>query len=109
MAFDDGLAERVRSSVLMLPDIAEKRMFGGLAFMVNGNLCCCVTDDELIVRVGADNYEAALRLPHVRKMDKSGRAMRGWVLVSGEGLAKDDDLEKWLHRGLTFVNTLAAK
>ncbi len=109
MAYDEELAERIRSMLQFDSGFVEKKMFGGLGFMVNGNLCCCVAGDELMARVGIEGYEAALSMPHAREMDMTGRPMRGWVLVSPDGMSSDDDLEDWLVRSLKFVKTLPEK
>ena len=84
-------------------------MFGGLAFMVNGNMCCGVMDDRLMVRVGPHAYGDALELPHAGLLNFTGRPMKGSVLVEAEGLKSDDDLTTWLNRGLAFVATLPPK
>ncbi len=109
MAYDEKLAGRIRSVLQFDSGFVEKKMFGGLGFMVSGNLCCCVAGDDLMARVGVAEYEAALAMPHAREMDLTGRPMRGWVLVSSEGVCDDDDLEDWLVRSLRFVKTLPEK
>lgn len=109
MAYDESLAARVTGILSPRADIAERRMFGGLAFMLAGNMCCCVTDRGLMVRVGPDGYEKALAMPHSGLMDMTGRPMRGWVLVDPEGLISDDSLHGWVTRGVAFAGTLPAK
>lgn len=109
MPYDENLADRVRDAIGFRTGLVEKKMFGGLGFMVDGNLCCCVAGDDLMLRVGASEYQDALSYAHVREMDKTGRPMKGWVLVSPEGVASDQDLEEWLLRGLKFVDTLPPK
>jgi TfoX/Sxy family transcriptional regulator of competence genes len=109
MAFDDGLAQRIREVLDDRSDIGEKRMFGGLAFIQSGNMCVGVVGDELMVRVGADAYEDSLAQPHAREMDFTGRPMRGLVYVACEGFEEDSDLEKWVTRGLDFAGSLPAK
>jgi TfoX/Sxy family transcriptional regulator of competence genes len=79
MAYDESVAGRVREALAERSDIAEKRMFGGLAFLLNGNMCVGVVKDELMVRVGPDAYDDLVGGPHVREMDFSGRPMTGWV------------------------------
>ncbi len=96
MPFNQDLATRVLRSLWGEPSLEQKRMFGGMAFMLRGNLACCVLNDDLIVRVPRDEYANALQLPHVREMDYSGRPMRGWVLVGEEGTATDDALDEWV-------------
>ena len=109
MPYDEALAERVLDLLVDQQGLAERRMFGGLAFMLHGNMSVGVTGDELMVRVGADAYEQALTLPHAREMDFTGRAMRGFVFVEPAGLAGDDDLEAWVRRGVDFALSLPPK
>ena len=109
MAYDEGLAERLREAFQDQAETVEKRMFGGLAFMVNGNMCCGVERDSLMVRIGPDQYEEALALPHARPMDFTGRPMRGFVYVDAEGFESDEGLSEWVQRGLNFVFTLPPK
>ena len=85
MAYDERLTERVLDILGAEPSLVQKRMFGGVALMLQGNLACGVIRDDLIVRVPKDEYEAALAQPHVREMDFTGRPMRGWVVVGPEG------------------------
>jgi TfoX N-terminal domain len=77
VAFDEGLAERVRSLVADEPDVSERKMFGGLCFMSRGNMSFGIVGSDLMVRVGVDAYREALAMPHVREMDFTGRSMRG--------------------------------
>lgn len=86
--------------------MSEKKMFGGLAFMLNGSMCCGVIQNLLVVRVGADNYENALSEPHTRPMDFTGKPMKGYVYVEPEGYASDEELRKWLDRCVEFVSTI---
>jgi len=109
MAYDEGLAERVRDLFNGAPDVAEKKMFGGVAFMVAGNMACGIIGDDLLVRVARDDYDSTLALPYARQMDMTGRPMRGFVVVDAEGLAEDADLEEWVERGVDFVQTLPPK
>jgi hypothetical protein len=91
MAYDEGLAFRIRELVADEFNIDEKNMFGGLAFMLNSYMFCGIIGDELMARVGPDNYEKALSQPHVREMDFTGRSMKGYVYVdSAESLNKID-------------------
>jgi len=89
--------------------ISERKMFGGLCFMSSGNMCFGIVGDELMVRVGLDDYSSALQLPHVREMDFTGRSMRGMVYVAADGIEEDDDLEAWLLRGVKFSRSLPSK
>lgn len=106
MPYDEGLAQRVREMLEDRSDVSEKRMFGGLAFLLGGHMCVGIVRDELMVRVGKDAYEKAIRLPHARKMDFTGRPMKGFVYVGHEGFASDDDLGRWVARGVAFVRSL---
>ena len=109
MAFDEGLAERVREELGDLPDVVEKKMFGGLAFMIRGNMSVGIIGSELMVRVGADAYEKTLKLPHAREMDFTGKPLKGFVYVNENGIAEDNDLKEWIGRGLAFVESLPTK
>ena len=109
MAYDEQLAERLRKVFQDHDGVVEKRMFGGIAFMVNGNMCCGVTGDELMVRVGPDQYEDSLAQPHARPMDFTGKPMRGLVYVNTLGIASDAGLKGWGDRGMNFVLTLPPK
>lgn len=109
MAYDEGLAQRIREFVEERPGITEKRMFGALCFLASRNMSCGIVGDELMVRVGPDAYEECLALPHAREMDFTGRAMRGMVYVSTQGFEEDEDLEAWLVRGLAFAESLPPK
>jgi TfoX/Sxy family transcriptional regulator of competence genes len=84
-------------------------MFGGVGFLLNGNMLVGVWKDSLIVRLGLDNYDDALLEPHVREFDITGRAMKGWVLVEPEGVEDDDQLKDWIERALKFVKALPKK
>ena len=108
MPFDEALAERVRDRLADLPGVADKRMFGGLAFLTEGHLTVCVTGADLLVRVGKDAAGAALAEPGARKFDMTGRPMAGWVVVDGAFL-DDDVLLAWIDRARAFVATLPPK
>jgi len=109
MAFDEGLAERVRELVGRDPNLSERKMFGGLCFMTSGNMCFGIIGSELMVRVGLDQYALALSAPGTREMDFTGRSMRGMVYVADDGIAEDKDLAKWLHLGLDYARSLPPK
>ena len=109
MNYDPEAAERVRQVLSDLDGVVEKRMVGGLSFLVNGNMCCGITDRALMVRVGAQGREQALREPHVRPMQLGGRALRGFICVEPAGFAADAALASWVQRGLDFVSGLPAK
>ena len=84
-------------------------MFGGIAFMVRGHMCCGVNGSNLTVRVGAEQYDEVVTLPHARPMDFTGRPMRGLVYVDSGGLDTDENLKEWVNRGMKFVSTLPPK
>ncbi|MFE8946948.1 TfoX/Sxy family protein [Streptomyces sp. NPDC007856] len=109
MAYDEGLAERIRERFETDPDITEKRMFGGIAFLCHGNMAVGVTGDDLMVRVGPDATDAALTRPGTRVFDMTGRPMRGWIVVAGEAVAEDADLARWIDEGRAFAATLPPK
>ena len=109
MAYDEGVAKRVRGALGKTRDVVEKKMFGGIAFMVRGNMCCGVIGDRLMLRVGPDGYEAALVRPHARRMDFTGRPMKGLVYVEPEGFASAGDLKRWIAKAMEFALSLPAK
>lgn len=109
MAFDEDLAERVRLALAAAPDLVERRMFGGIAFMVSDHMACGVIGDDLMLRLGPEGAERALAQPHVRQMDFSGRPTRSMVFVGPEGLRDDDALAGWVDATVAFVATLPPK
>ncbi len=109
MSYDPAAAERVRQLLSGRNDVVEKKMVGGLSFLVNGNMCCGITGMALMVRVGAESREQALCEPHVRPMLFAGRVLPGFICIEPEGYAADDALASWVQRGLDFVSGLPAK
>ena len=109
MAYSEALAGRVRKQLAGTKRVTEQEMFGGLAFMVAGHMCCVVVGDELMVRVGPDLYHDALTRPHVSETDVRGRAVRGMVYVGREGLADDGELQLWVRLGVAFAGSLPAR
>ena len=109
MAYDEGLAQRVRELLDEKPGFVEKKMFGGICFLLRGNMACGIINEDLIVRVGSERYEASLKLPHTRKFDITGKPMKGWVMVSSEGYETDEDLFKWIQQGLHYTLSLPPK
>ncbi len=109
MAFDTDLAGRVRQQLGPQQGLSEKKMFGGLGFLLNGNMCCGVHGQELIVRLAPEQTEQALSRPHTRIFDLSGRPMKGWVLVQLEGLASETALAEWIQTGVAYASALPAK
>ena len=109
MPYDETLARCVEQVLAPQPNILAKKMFGGLAFMLNGNMSVGIHRDRLMVRVGRDGYEDALSRPHCQPMDFTGRPMRGFVMVSPDGVAADEELADWVQLGVSFASTLPAK
>lgn len=110
LAFDEQLAGRVRKRLGRRAGLSEKRMFGGLAFLLNGNMCCGVHGQELIVRLDPAETDEALAEPHTRVFDLSGRPMKGgWILVKPTGLADDKALAKWVRVGVDYASALPKK
>ena len=109
MAYDEALANRIGIILKDQPNVVGKNMFGGIAFMVNGNMCCGVVKETLMLRVGAENYETLLSLPHAREMDFTGKSMKGMIYVDPEGFKTEAELKTWVERGLEFVLSLPVK
>lgn len=109
MSFDPGLAQRIRETLADRPGVTERKMFGGLAFMVNGNMVAGVLGDTLMARVGPDAHAAALARAHVREMDFTGWPMKGYVYVDAPGLEEDSALAGWVGECLRFVGALPGK
>ena len=109
MAYDTALAERIRGALGDRDDVSERKMFGGIAFMVAGNMAVGVIRDDLMVRVGPAAHDDALARSHVREMDFAGRPMRGMVYVAPVGVASDDELARWVGAGADFAASLPPK
>jgi TfoX/Sxy family transcriptional regulator of competence genes len=109
LSFDPEAASRVRRLLSGREDVTEKKMVGGLSFMVRGNMCCGVTGAALMIRVGADGRKQALREPHVQPMIFAGRVLSGFVCIEPTGYAADDALAGWVQRSLDFVAGLPVK
>lgn len=109
MAYDETVAARIRKALAPRADVTERKMFGGLAFMLRGNMCCGVANDTLMLRLGNEGAAAALQEPHVRVMDFTGRVMKSMVYVGPGGIAADDDLYRWVNRTADFAETLPPK
>jgi TfoX/Sxy family transcriptional regulator of competence genes len=109
MAYDEILAGRIRAILTNQPDMVEKKMFGGVGFLLKGNMATGVHKDMLVVRVGPDDYEQMMTLPHTRPFDMTGREMKGWLLVEPDGFESQADLERWVQSGLQFALTLPPK
>lgn len=108
MAFDEHLAQRIREGLSDQPGTSEKKMFGGIAFMIHGNMAVGVSDSELMVRAG-DEAEVLLAEPGVRPFEMSGKTMRGWLLVEAAAIAEDDDLLRWVGTGVGIAESLPSK
>jgi TfoX/Sxy family transcriptional regulator of competence genes len=106
MAYDENLANRVRDLLDGEPGLAEKKMFGGLAFLLGGTMAVGVSGDALMVRLPTDESDDALAEPGARPFDMTGRPMKGWLLVDPSGHEKAGDLRRWVGRGTTFARTL---
>jgi len=109
MAYDEKLADRIRQVLAREARVVEKRMFGGLAFLLNGHMCCGVVGSELMLRVDPDAFAEVLRRPHVRPMDFTGRPLTGFVYVEPEGLRSARALARWVALGITYAKSLPPK
>lgn len=108
MAYNTQLAERIRVQLEGIPFV-EKKMFGGVGFLLNGNLACGVNKDDLIVRVDPAKHNALLKVSHVRPFDMTGRPMKGWLVVEADGIKTDKQLSTWIKQGVEFASTLPPK
>ena len=109
MAYDERLAERVREKLAARRNLTERKMFGGIVFMVGGNIAVGVLGDDLMVRLDPEEYDAALDEPGTRVFDMTGRVMSGWLVVGPESTATDDGLAAWVERGAAFAESLPSK
>ena len=109
MAYNETLADRIRNLMRELPSFTEKKMFGGIGFMLQGNMACGIQKDEIIVRVGPDKYQETLTKPHAKSFDFTGKPMKGWVMIEAEGCQTDETLKSWVQLGVDFALSLPAK
>ena len=109
MVFSEALAQRMREALFDVPNLVEKKMFGGIGFMVRGNMACGVNKDDLIIRVGPDRYQEALDHPHTKVFDMTGRPMTGWIVVLSDGYTSDAELKDWVQQGVDFALSLPPK
>jgi len=109
MAYDETLAQRIRAALPDVPGLSEKKMFGGIGFLLHGNMACGVNKDDLIVRISPEAMAAALAQPGVRVFDMTGRPMRGWVVVEPAGIGSEDSLKQWIAQGIAFAQSLPPK
>jgi hypothetical protein len=109
MTYDEKLAQRIREYLEGMPFLVEKKMFGGIGFLIQGNMACGVSGERMIVRIDPQAYETAITRPHVRVFDMTGRPMKGWITVGLDGLAAEADLADWVEQGLAFARSLPPK
>jgi TfoX/Sxy family transcriptional regulator of competence genes len=109
MAYSESLAFRIRDVLTGQRGFTEKKMFGGVGFMLHGNMCVGIWQTSLIVRLGVEQAAAALKEPYVVEFDPTGRPMKGWVVVEAEGIETDRQLREWIERAVEFVETLPRK
>ncbi len=109
MAYNEGLADDIRALLAEQPNIVAKKMFGGIGFILSGNMAVGVLGDDLLVRVTPEQYDALRAEPHVRLFDMTGRAMRGWLVVEPAGFTLDSDLERWVALGVAVAESLPPK
>ena len=109
MAYSETLAARIRLRLARRKNIEQKKMFGGIGYLLNGNMCVGVWKNSLIARVGPEQYEDALQEAFVSEFDITGRAMKGWVLITPDGIEDDNQLQHWIQRAMKFVRKLPAK
>ena len=110
MAYDSKLAERIRAELQGLP-VVEKKMFGGIGYMLNGNMACGILGDDMIVRVNVDEYETLLKRTHVKVFTMKGgpKPMKGWLMVEPKGCKTKKQLSAWVKEGVEFALTLPPK
>ncbi len=109
MAYSESLARRIRQVFARRCVVTEKKISGGVGFLLHGNMCVAVSQTSLIVRLGAEQADAARRQPHVVEFDVAGRSLKSWVMVEAEGVKTDDELRTWIERAVEFVETLPRK
>jgi hypothetical protein len=109
MTYNKNLSLRINKLLAENPALVEKKMFGGVGYLLQGNMACGVNKDDLIVRIGPESYGQAVIRPHVRPFDITGRPMKGWILVSPAGYNADEDLSAWVEQGVSFALSLPAK
>ncbi|MCV6590630.1 MAG: TfoX/Sxy family protein [Marinobacterium sp.] len=109
MSYNEQLAQRLRTRLASDEGVSEKKMFGGLGFLLHGNMCCGVINDNLVARIGPDQYPDALKVRHARIMDFTGKPLKGFVYVEPPGIEDEDDLDTWVARCRHFVTGLPPK
>ncbi len=108
MPYNLKLTERVRSQMDGLPFV-EKKMFGGVGFLLNGNIACGVNKDDLVIRVDPERHNTLLKKPHAKPFDLTGKPMKGWLLVELDGVKSDKQLRAWVQEGIEFASALPPK
>ncbi len=109
MAFDQGLADRLRETLFDQPGLSEKRMFGSLCFLLDGNICAGVSRDRLIARVPIELYEEKLSEPGVGKFPNDERHMNGWLVIEADYITEDEELSAWVEYGINLARSLPPK
>jgi TfoX/Sxy family transcriptional regulator of competence genes len=109
MAYDEQLAERVKKLIKTEKKLEQKKMFGGIAFLVNGNMCCGIHGAEVILRVDPEKYAVLLAKPQVREFDMTGKPMKGWLILKNSAAAKPAELKRWVNEALSYALTLKKK
>ena len=109
MAYDEKLAERIRTKLKGTSGLTEKKMFGGVGFMVHGNMACGVNKQDMIVRLSDQDSEATLKKAHVRPFDMTGRPLKGWILIEPQGIASEKALQAWIDQSVAFARSLPPK
>jgi len=109
MAYDEALAQRIRDALRRKAGISEKKMFGGIAFLLHGYMFVGISGKSLMARIGPAEYDRALTMKHVREMDFTGKPMRGYVFVDSKGVKDQEALKVWLQKCTSFVSTLPPK
>ena len=109
MAYNEAAAKRIEAFLSDEPNLEAKKMFGGIGYLINGNMACGVNKEDLIVRVGLDGYGEAVIRPHAGPFDMTGRPMKGWVMVTPGGYESEADLQAWVMKGVEFARSLPAK
>ena len=109
MAYSEGLAIRMRAELGRARGLQEKKLFGGIGFLVNGNMACGVHGQNMLVRLGTADYEAALKMPHVKVFDMTGRPMKGWIFVEKRGYEAKEALRRWIVKSVEFAKSLPPK
>lgn len=109
MPYDQDLAQRIGEALHGLPGLQAKKMFGGIGYLINGNMACGVLGEDMIVRVGPGKYDEALAQPYTRPFAMTGRPMSGWLLVSPSGVIEESDFKSWIDQAVEYAQSLPAK